>query len=94
MQNNNPINHPKHYTSHPARCECGKGVECITITEHMNFNTGNAVKYLWRAGQKGDALTDLKKAAWYVNREIERIQKQPKDAPQQIHETIWGRVKS
>ncbi len=83
-----PINHPPHYTSHPARCECGKGVECITVTEHMNFNLGNAVKYLWRAGQKGDALTDLKKAAWYVNREIERIQKQAKETPQPT-ETIW-----
>lgn len=40
------INHPKHYTSHPS------GVECITVTEHMNFNVGNAVKYLWRADRK------------------------------------------
>ncbi len=60
-----PIN-PPHYTSHPS------GVECIQITEHMNFNIGNAVKYLWRAGGKGDALDDLRKAAWYVAREIER----------------------
>ncbi len=81
-----PVNRPDHYTSHQS------GIECIQVTEHMNFNTGNAVKYLWRAGQKGDALTDLKKAAWYVNREIERIQKQPKDAPQQVHETIWGKI--
>lgn len=42
------VNHPKHYNSHPS------GVECITITEHMNFNIGNAVKYLWRAGLKGE----------------------------------------
>lgn len=75
------VNHPRHYTSHPS------GVECISITEHMNFNIGNAVKYLWRAGIKGEAKTvgdmgnaklkhieDLKKAAWYVNREIERLQ--------------------
>lgn len=63
------INHPSHYTSHPS------GVECIQITEHMNFCLGNAVKYLWRAGLKDNALEDLKKAAWYINREIERIEK-------------------
>lgn len=62
-----PVDHPAHYTDHPS------GVECITVAEHMNFNVGNAVKYLWRAGRKGDALTDLRKAAWYVNREIERL---------------------
>lgn len=59
------VNHPKHYTDHPS------GVECITITEHMNFNVGNAVKYLWRAGLKQDPdkarldkhIEDLEKAA-------------------------------
>lgn len=63
------VNHPPHYTQHPS------GVECIDITEHMTFNVGNAVKYLWRADLKNDALEDLKKAAWYVNREIERREK-------------------
>lgn len=62
------VDHPPHYTAHPS------GVECITITEHMNFNVGNAVKYLWRAGQKGDAVEDLKKARWYVEREIARLE--------------------
>lgn len=62
------VNHPKHYNSHPS------GIECIDIVEHMSFNVGNAIKYLWRAGQKESALTDLKKAAWYINREIERKQ--------------------
>lgn len=61
------INHPPHYTSHPS------GVECIQIVEHMNFNIGNAIKYLWRAGLKGEQLEDLEKASWYVQREIERI---------------------
>ena len=42
------------------------------VTEHMNFCLGNAVKYIWRADGKGDALEDLKKARWYLNREIER----------------------
>jgi len=60
------VNHPAHYTHHPS------GVECITITEHMGFNLGNAVKYLWRADLKGDDIEDLRKAAWYVNREIAR----------------------
>lgn len=65
------VNHPPHYTSHPS------GVECITVTEHMNFNLGNAVKYIWRSGLKSDAaLVDLEKAAWYVNREIDRLKRQ------------------
>ena len=63
------VNHPKHYNSHPS------GVECIDITEHMTFNLGNAVKYIWRADHKGDATEDLRKAAWYLEREMERLQK-------------------
>ena len=63
------VNHPPHYTSHPS------GVECITVTEHMSFNIGNAIKYLWRAGEKGHQLQDLQKAAWYVQREIKRLTK-------------------
>ena len=58
------VNHPPHYTSHPS------GVECITITAHMGFCLGNAVKYIWRADLKHDAIEDLKKAAWYIQREI------------------------
>lgn len=60
------VNHPEHYTKHPS------GLECIEITEHMNFNLDNAVKYIWRAGLKGDAVEDLKKAAFYIEREIGR----------------------
>lgn len=60
------VNHPGHYTSHPS------GVECIQVTEHMGFNLGNAVKYIWRCDLKRDAIEDLEKAAWYVNREIAR----------------------
>jgi hypothetical protein len=66
MVSHDAVDHPQHYTSHPS------GVECITVTEHMGFNLGNAVKYIWRADLKADALEDLRKAAWYVNREIER----------------------
>ena len=64
---NDPVNHPAHYTKHPS------GIECIQITEHMNFCLGNAVKYIWRAGIKGNAVEDLKKAKWYIERELDRI---------------------
>lgn len=67
------VNHPKHYTSHPS------GVECIEVVEHMTFCVGNAIKYCWRAGLKTlsaaeepAALEDLKKARWYLDREIAR----------------------
>ena len=66
-----PVNHPPHYTEHPS------GIECIQVTEHLSFCVGNAIKYLWRADLKhDDAIQDLKKAAWYINREIERRKKQ------------------
>ena len=65
-----PVNHPEHYTSHPS------GVECIKITEHMGFCLGNAVKYIWRAGMKGDAIEDLQKARFYIDREIKRLEGQ------------------
>jgi hypothetical protein len=61
---NDPVNHPPHYTKHPS------GVECIQITEHMNFCLGNAVKYIWRAGLKNNAIEDLEKAKWYIEKEI------------------------
>jgi len=61
-----PVSHPKHYTSHPS------GIECIQVTEHFGFCIGNAIKYLWRAGLKGDAIEDLEKARWYIEREIAR----------------------
>lgn len=64
-----PVNKPKHYNDHPS------GVECITITEHFCFNLGNVIKYIWRADLKNDAMEDLKKAAWYLNREIEKRSK-------------------
>ena len=60
------VENPKHYTGHPS------GVEAITICEQFNFNLGNALKYIWRCDDKHDAIEDLKKAAWYIKREIER----------------------
>jgi hypothetical protein len=59
------VNNPKHYTEHPSK------IECITITEHMNFCLGNAMKYIWRADLKG-GTEDLEKAIWYLEREIAR----------------------
>jgi Protein of unknwon function (DUF3310) len=63
------VNHPRHYTSDPS------GVECLTITRHRNFNIGNAIKYLWRAGLKDEDKTiqDLEKAIFYINDEIKRL---------------------
>lgn len=74
MTNDN-VNHPKHYTDDPS------GVECIEITRHRNFNIGNAIKYLWRAGRKEDAaldrkeknIEDLRKAIFYIKDEIKRL---------------------
>lgn len=66
VDTSDPVNRPDHYTKHPS------GVECIQITEHMSFNIGNAIKYLWRCDLKNDALEDLKKARYYVDREIQR----------------------
>ena len=63
-----PINHPSHYTRF-------NGIEVIDLTEQLNFNRGNAVKYIARAGAKDPAreVEDLQKAAWYIQREIQRI---------------------
>jgi hypothetical protein len=62
------VNHPPHYNRHPS------GVECIDIVEWLPFNIGNAIKYLWRAGEKSSTIEDMQKAVWYINREIERRQ--------------------
>lgn len=70
------VNHPQHYTSDPS------GVECIDITRWRNFNIGNAMKYLWRAGLKDSAshsgigkhIEDLKKSIWYIEDEIQRLE--------------------
>jgi len=65
------VDHPDHYNQHPS------GIECIDVIEHMAFNIGNAIKYMWRAGLKNDNEheQDLRKAIWYIEREIERLNK-------------------
>lgn len=72
---NDPVNHPSHYTAY-------KGLEIIDLTEQMNFNRGNAVKYIARAGlkDKEHELEDLEKAIWYTQREIQRIKNTSKEA--------------
>jgi len=65
-----PINRPLHYNSNPS------GIESIDVVEHLNFCRGNAIKYIWRAGLKDDAIQDLEKARWYIEREIARIKKE------------------
>jgi hypothetical protein len=63
-----PVNHPSHY-QHES------GIEVITITETMGFCLGNVVKYVLRAGKKGCPIEDLKKARWYLDREIARLER-------------------
>jgi len=62
------VNHPSHYTQY-------NGFEVIEITEQLDFLTGNAVKYLLRAGDKDKATEeqDLRKAIWYINRRISNL---------------------
>lgn len=61
------VNHPKHYTQY-------EGFEVIDVTSQLNFCLGNACKYILRADHKhnDNGITDLKKAVWYLNYEIER----------------------
>lgn len=60
------VDHPSHYNASPS------GIECIDVVETMPFNIGNAIKYLWRCDHKGKDIEDLRKALWYVQREIDR----------------------
>lgn len=73
--NNDSVNHPAHYTSHPS------GIECIDVTCYYDFCIGNAIKYLWRAGLKSEQgmsdkekhIQDLEKAIWYIQKEIKLL---------------------
>jgi hypothetical protein len=83
------VNHPKHYKSHPS------GIECIEITRHLNFNIGNAIKYLWRAGLKGGDkekhVEDLKKAVWYINDQIEMLENENRNKATSTDSTSDGK---
>lgn len=61
------VEHPSHYADRVP------GIECIEVAQHFNFNRGNAIKYLWRAGAKGDEIEDLRKARQYIGFEIARL---------------------
>lgn len=64
------INHPNHYTHGP--------IEVIEVIEgfKLNYHLGTVIKYLLRAGHKNDALEDIKKARWFLDREIKRREKE------------------
>jgi hypothetical protein len=67
---NDPVNHPKHYTDNP------KGIELIDMIGHLPFTRGAAIKYIYRAGKKGGPdteLQDLKKALWFIQRDITEL---------------------
>jgi hypothetical protein len=61
---NNPVAHPAHYTSHKS------GIEAIEMCGKMGFCTGNAFKYCFRMDNKGKPIEDLRKARWYIQREM------------------------
>ena len=71
------VTHPSHYAEGCPLHKCGETIECIEVTQTMNFNRGNAIKYLWRAGKKGGGpekeIEDLEKAAQYIAFEIDRV---------------------
>lgn len=86
-----PVNSPSHYTDHPS------GAECIDIAEWFTFNLGNAIKYIWRSGKKGDRIEDLKKARWYLDREIARLESarmnsSPDNSYADPYVTLWGKI--
>lgn len=72
------VNHPSHYTWLKEKC----GIEVIDITRHMDFNLGNSIKYILRAGHKSEVglldkekqVEDLKKAVWYLNDKINMLE--------------------
>jgi uncharacterized protein DUF3310 len=66
------INHPAHYGGKDNPYEAIRVIEAW----QLGFNLGNTIKYVSRAGKKGDALEDLKKALWYLNREIENRERE------------------
>jgi hypothetical protein len=62
------INKAKHYNLHPS------GIECIELAERLSFCAGNAFKYVFRRGDKGNTLQDLEKAVYYLDRERKQME--------------------
>lgn len=78
------VNHPEHYSYLKELC----GIEVIDITRHLDFDLGNAIKYILRAGRKQDSaisdvekeIEDLRKAIWYINDKINQLSKINKES--------------
>ena len=64
-----PVNSPSHYKMVP-------GIEAIQVTEHFNFNLGNAIKYIWRSEFKGKQVEDLRKARQSIDLELARLERE------------------
>lgn len=77
------VDHPVHYNSHAS------GIEAIDLCEQLSFNIGNAVKYLFRLGLKGDALEDMEKSQFYLRREMARLH----TLQERIDRHTWGGAK-
>lgn len=73
------INHPSHYN-------WIEGIECVDVAEHMTYNLGCAVKYIWRCGKKSEAIEDIEKAIWYLNREVGRLASHQDDAESDLND--------
>lgn len=75
MKDHKTVDHPAHYMS-------SGGIECIDYIDALGFGDGfelgNVIKYIARAGRKGDPVEDLKKADWYLRRCIARLEAETK----------------
>jgi hypothetical protein len=86
------VNHPSHYTWLKELC----GIEVIDITRHMDFNLGNAIKYILRSGHKSECgmfdtekeIEDLKKAVWYIQDKIKMLENGQKEMDYRGQEQI------
>lgn len=63
-------------------------IQCIDVTRHLPFAAGNAVKYLWRAGNKGDYAEDLDKAEWY----LAECRENPPECDGRLARAVWELV--
>lgn len=76
---NDLINKPNHYNWHPSK------VQCVAISEHFDANISKAIDYLWRYKHKGTPIEDLKKAAWFIQREIDKLNINKQDIKNLTH---------